>query len=134
MTTLYIGKDFDCFEKLHGWMITEAFYDNVSIYLLLRNGTTVQLEPGGECCAHCYIQHVDGAEVLKNGVIFEVESTSSNRSVVGSGDVVDAWGHRIHTDKGICSIEMRVEHNGYYGGQLEIRTVESYAGEILEDF
>lgn len=30
------------------------------------------------------------------------------------------WGHRILTSKGICTIEMRVDHNGYYSGWLNV--------------
>jgi hypothetical protein len=134
MDRLYLGDDFDRFEKLYGWMVEEAFYDKENIYLSLSGGQKVMLEPRGQCCAYCFIQHVSGADALKNGVILEVETIDGAHEEISDYEVADSWGHRIRTDKGICSIEMRVEHNGYYGGSLNVRSVDSYKGKALDDF
>lgn len=105
------------------------------LYLETDSGS-FRLAPYGDCCAHCYIQHVSGADALAPGaVVMGVEDIAGNREEPSEYDVSDTWGHRIATTKGTCSIEMRVDHNGYYGGSLEIYSHEgALPGVALDDF
>lgn len=114
-------------------------YDSDGGIVLVTNKGIVQLSPEGDCCARCYITDIDGSECLL-GNVKEVESlTRPEVPADECNDVSDVWGHRIHTDNGICTIGMRVDHNGYYGGSLTAckghDDLESY-GDIkpLEDF
>lgn len=101
--------------------VRQAFNDSGDLYLEQADGTFISLRPEGECCASCYIQDLDGSEALQDATILEVEDLSGG-SVEDrdSYQVSDTWGHRIHTTKGICTIGMRVDHNGYYGGRLYV--------------
>lgn len=125
---------------LVGLTITEAKYDGTYIYLICSRGRApdriVVLEPYGDCCAHTYVEHVDCAEALVNAIVTDVQDLeqSSNES---DYEVIDTWGHRIHTDKGICTLDMRTSHNGYYGGHLNVSerdTAVPANAQVLVDF
>lgn len=102
-------------------------YGNSDGLILETNDGYFELNPYGDCCSHCYIQHVDGSEALKDAVILEIENISLP-DVLNPSDVSDVWGYRFHTTKGIFTIEMRLDHNGFYGGELE---VNKFKGENL---
>lgn len=126
-------------DDLVGLEIKKAYSYNGDIVLVTDKGV-IQLSPEGDCCANCYITDIDGSECLL-GNVKEVESlTLPDLSPEEfSDECSDVWGHRIHTDKGICTIGMRVDHNGYYGGTLTARKgneLESYVNDLkpLEDF
>jgi len=99
-----------------------------------------KLTPEGDCCASCYIQHVSGAEALYDAMIFEVETIDSSPEMQAQDTdtdcVSESWGHRIRTSKGYCTIEMRLDHNGYYGGSLECTECENVpeSATTLDDF
>ncbi len=104
--------------ELIGQKTDSVFYDGENIYL-----AGFKLTPKGDCCAHCYIQHVSGSEALENAEIYEVESIDSTPAMQAedrddSCDVSESWGYRFKTSRGYATIEMRVDHNGYYGGSL----------------
>jgi hypothetical protein len=98
-----------------------------------------RLSPWGDCCSSCYVQHVSGTDALAEGAVvayvedIDVEPRAEDEDC--GGEVVDTWGHRITTSKGVCSIEMRLEHNGYYGGALQVtRVAGPIPGIALDDF
>ena len=95
-------------------------------------------EPIGDCCACCYVQHVSGADALASGAVVTSTEDLDLPPVPDdevSGTVTDNWGHRITTTKGTCSIEMRVDHNGYYGGSLHLCIYDGDPeGGTLDDF
>ena len=74
----------------------------------------------GDCCAHCYLAHVSGAENLIDAVITEVYN--SEWKVTGGSkdncDVTESMGTNIKTTKGYVTFESRLDHNGYYGGMI----------------
>ena len=126
-------------KDLVGMKVKKAMMQGGDILLETPEGT-IRLFPEGDCCASCYITDIDGSEALKNSTIKEVEdlvrpALPDNEK---TDEVSDVWGHRIHTTKGIVTIGMRVDHNGYYGGSLY---VSKEKGELrmdtvkdLEDF
>lgn len=129
----------DDFQKLVGKQVENAFYDGTNIYLQLVDNSVVELNPEGDCCSSCYVQHVSGTQALIGGTIERVDSIESEptASEKEHADVLDGWGHRFYvTGKGIFDIEMRLAHNGYYGGGMNIRVVDTvpYGAKQLEDF
>jgi hypothetical protein len=125
-------------EILAGKQIIDARWDGDSIFLNCSNEEHIQLEPYGDCCANCFICNVDGAEALSGASIIEVEDLDlplTDDDVNDDYTTTDVWGHRLKTDKGICTIEMRVIHNGYYGGSLNVYSSrERSEAPLLLDF
>jgi hypothetical protein len=125
------------FEVLLGKKIVRALFTGTNIVLSLADGTHKTLTPDGDCCSECFINDVDGADALKGGTLLRVEDlemTTDPPSEEACG-VVDRWGHRFITDKGTCTIGMRLEHNGYYGGSLYVqKTLEAPDAPELVDF
>jgi hypothetical protein len=121
--------------------IVDARYDDNTdtIHLNLENGY-VSLTPYGDCCANCFIQHVDNADALQDAIVNNVQDLDTELLSIDDdfdyeGSCVNSWGHRILTNKGICTIEMRVIHNGYYGGSLDAKMNDGKSyHELLEDF
>jgi hypothetical protein len=132
-------------ETLAGRHIVSAHFDKTNIELVSHDPLpyhsrtkvhVTRLMPDGDCCSHCFIQHVSGADALQDATIVSVETLETRSENDPNGDVMDSWGHRLTTDKGTCTIEMRLEHNGYYSGQLVLSTFlnETSDAPLLEDF
>ena len=123
-------------DMMVGTEIVSVTYDGDSLYFETNCGT-YRATPYGDCCANCYIQHISGSEALvKGAVIASVEDISlPDVPEEDCCDVSEVWGHKIRTDKGWCTIEMRVDHNGYYGGSLSV-DLQDTCPEVpaLEDF
>jgi hypothetical protein len=123
------------FHDLLGRIVIDTFFNSNDgcLYMATHVGV-VRMRPYGECCAGCYIQHISNSDALRKSVVLRVEEVGSERTNSQHGDVSDVWGHVLHTDKGTCTIEMRVDHNGYYGGSLELENVDRIYGDPVEDF
>lgn len=130
--------------ELIGKSITRAYKDEDCI-LLQCSDANYLLSPSGDCCAVCTINDVDNSQALVDATVLGVEkleinfptprSDKSNEIEGEYMDVVDTWGHRIITTKGICIIGMRLDHNGYYGGSLDLSKLDRpISGVLLEDF
>lgn len=108
-------------QTLVGATIKRAGKFGESLFFLTDRGV-FQGTPYGDCCANCYVQHVSGTDALAAGAVvhsvedIELPPVPDDEK---SDEVSEVWGHRITTSMGVCSIEMRVDHNGYYGGSLE---------------
>jgi|SRR6185436_7672415 len=124
-------------KDLIGLHINRAMYNGTNIFLDTDQGI-VMLEPYGQCCAYCFIQHVSIAYALINSDIISVKDITFFQPIdaLFSNQTIEVWGHSIDTTKGSCTIEMRVEHNGYYGGSLNVSFVEKIPQDSkpLEDF
>jgi hypothetical protein len=77
----------------------------------------------GDCCAKCFVAHVNGVPKRK-AVIFGAHTTEwvekSSWFKKDTDDVVETMGLTLITSEGTMTIETRVEHNGYYGGNVEL--------------
>ncbi len=53
-----------------------------------------------------------------------------------AAEVLTVLAHVITTTRGACTIDMRLNSNGYYGGSLDVETVEAVpnGATVLEDF
>jgi hypothetical protein len=120
-----------------GTRINEVLFHEGDLWFSTPDGF-IKAEPEGDCCASCYVQHIDGADALQGATVAEVESIELPPVPDSEQcDVSDVWGHKIRTDKGHCTIEMRVDHNGYYGGELVFYAVDHAppeAAKRLDDF
>jgi hypothetical protein len=127
-------------QDLVGLRIKDARFLLGDIYLNLVDDVCISLIPMGDCCAHCYIENVSDADALFDSEVLAVEDLECNLSPAEEAsqndyNVIDCWGHRIKTTKGICNIEMRVSHNGYYGGRLEVSSSDGHSNyPMLKDF
>lgn len=124
--------------ELIGIKVANAFWDGRNIYLISTDEKIFRLYPYGDCCSYCYICGVNNPEALKGATILSIEDLEMEESVLVASDprvkgggypnddgeedscVMVVWGHRIHTTKGTCTIDLRVEHNGNYGGWIEV--------------
>lgn len=105
-------------KDLVGAKMVAAWEHGGDLFFVTDKGT-FQGTPYGDCCASCYVQHISGAEALAEGAeVLEVEDIELP-AVEDPVEVSDVWGHKLKTTKGYCTIEMRVDHNGYYGGSLD---------------
>ena len=124
-------------QKLTGKKVNVATWDGERLYFATDAGDFVATS-NGDCCARCYVQHVSGSDALAPGATVRSVEDIEAPPVPKDADsyvVSDTWGHRITTDKGVCTIEMRVDHNGYYGGSLDLTEYEGVlAGKPLDDF
>ena len=80
------------------------------------------------------MQHVEGADSLLGAFVHSVEDISLP-DVEDPCDVSDVWGHKVRIDKGYFVIEMRVDHNGYYGGSLyfsKVKTIPDNAYALVD--
>ncbi len=111
-------------------------YTSPDEILVLETTTgVVHLTPEGDCCARAYLEAVAGAEALTDATITEVEDLECTREERGDSDVLDTWGHRIHTTRGICTLDLRTSHNGWYSGSLSARPgALPEDATVLEDF
>ena len=77
----------------------------------------VTLEGEGECCASCWIEHADGIDPI-GATISEI--TVGGWKVLSDEDmeVSEQGFYVIRTDKGDITLDLRLNHNGYYGGEL----------------
>ncbi len=127
-------------EDLVGKRIHCAMKYANDIYLITTDNKIIHLYPYGECCSECFIQHVSIAYALfADAEVLSIENIASEnmpKDVNAYNCYNEKWGHKIHTTKGICSIEMRLEGSGNYEGCLDIEMVDYIPklAVILDDF
>lgn len=117
-----------------GATILAATKDDEDLLFMTDRGL-YKASPYGDCCANCYVQHISGTDALAPGAVITGVEDIELPPVPDDeqNDVSDVWGHRIVTDKGICSIEMRVDHNGYYGGSLDVTLSDAWPPKVHDD-
>ena len=116
---------YDDWKLIIGKKIKQPFYYDQYVLLEMEDGGIYQLEPEGDCCAHCFFQHINYPDALIGGTIAKVVNVEQDRLKDTDYEVVDVWAHKLITDKGVCMLEMRLEHNGYYGGRMNVRKYPS---------
>lgn len=125
-------------QDLIGLYIKSAYFCNNRDCVYLRlSDKIIELRPEGDCCAQSYIQHVSLSDAFINCTINDIEDLEYQSSTEDNhGGCTDVWGHRFHTSKGTCTIDLRTEHNGYYSGMLTAYEVEDIPenSNLLEDF
>lgn len=113
--TFLIGKSFDEI------LINEGR----DVVVLKSAAETIYLTWSGECCATCYLCHCEGIENLKNSKIMEVENLEwiKIKDKEDGCEVLESMGTRIKTERGVVRFESRLDHNGYYSGEIKISEI-----------
>lgn len=116
--------------NLIGKKVTKAFIDDKKTSVILQlEEEIIQLTWQGDCCAICFLAHVNGIENLINSKIVYIQNTEWKPIIYEDCDVVEQMGTNIKTDKGFVDFESRLEHNGYYGGGIEINKIDAIPNE-----
>lgn len=88
--------------------------------LLDTDQGTFFLSWNGDCCAQCYMCHISGSEALIGATILEVHNAEWVELSNEDCEVVESMGTKFRTTKGYVDFETRLEHNGYYGGEITV--------------
>ena len=145
------------FKELIGKRINGIFLGNDRWTLAFRDteGRWYRFDTSNDCCNSVYVNHINGVDcVRKNGDIFDVmrgalvlgaedkgwgENHSWSEADGGEyGEVIQDGFWTIATDRGYIDIEVRNDHNGYYGGSFDasgsgVEDVEDLE-EVTNDF
>jgi hypothetical protein len=118
------------FTNLIGKRINGIFVDETRTELAFRTteGRYLGYVTCGDCCNSVYINHFSGADVVGEGNSFDLLRGALVLAVEDKGwtedreegyGVVQEGFWTIKTDRGYIDLEVRNEHNGYYGGHIE---------------
>jgi hypothetical protein len=122
------------FKNLIGKRINGIFVNDDHTILVFRS-TGGDLHPysiSGDCCNTVYINHLQGVNVIGEGNVFDLirgalvlsaEDKEWKPAIQQEGEefyeVVEDGFFTICTDRGYIDLELRNEHNGYYGGHID---------------
>lgn len=91
--------------------------DNMYLRFVADDGNVITYFAEGDCCAIAWIAGVSGM-VEPPFTILNARLASYTSKERASFEVLDTGTYLIYTDKGTIAVELRVSHNGYYGGSL----------------
>ena len=117
-------------EVLHGKTIESVWADKGGYYIkfVTTEGEEFTWMAVGDCCAHAFVNSYEGINDLFGSEVTKVVVsgvTTVTTDDIGDYDVVDTEWIRFHNKWGESLVlELRTEHNGYYGGWLEPATKE----------
>lgn len=112
-------------KRLIGHIIQNiTFNEEDDTIVIVTDKSKFYLTPEGDCCAHAYIYDFDqnAARAICGQMIHEAHTYGfdSEDHYYGS---MDTEFYSIQTHGGDLDIELRTEHNGYYGGRLNISEI-----------
>ena len=135
------------FTSLVGQRINGIFVNDNHTELAFRTteGRYLGYATCGDCCNTVYINHFTGADVVGEGNAFDILRGALVLAVEDKGwtenradgyDVVQEGFWTIRTDRGYIDLEVRNEHNGYYGGHIteDDEPDMAFFKELREDF
>ncbi|PEO25837.1 DUF7448 domain-containing protein [Bacillus wiedmannii] len=132
-----LGESGD-FTLLVGKTIEKVFVGNDKWSLrFVTNDGVVEWDTENDCCNEVWFEHLDDLDALTGATVFEVEDDGSGDWEDISeedeyGDVLERAFWKIKTNQGVCTIEVRNSHNGYYGGRVN-ETSSEHEREFFED-
>lgn len=145
------------FNNLIGKRINGIFLGNDNWTLVFRDteGRFYRYDTQNDCCNSVFVNHIIGVDCVGKGNSFDLlrgalvtgaedKEWTDNRNWTPEdggeyGDVIQDGFYTLKTDRGYIDIEVRNDHNGYYGGSFcsvkdtELTTIEDLY-EIHEDF
>jgi hypothetical protein len=139
------------FTNLIGKRINGIFVNGEQDQVVFRTteGRYLGFATCGDCCNTVFINHFSGADVVGEGNSFDLlrgalvtktedKGWSENETKVEGWSVTQDGFFTITTDRGYIDLEVRNEHNGYYGGhvtELDQEDIDlSELKQLLEDF
>jgi len=145
------------FKNLIGKRITGIFLGNDAWTVVFRTtgGEYFRYDTENDCCNSVYINHITGVDAVGRGDSFDLlrgalvtggedkEWTEDREWTEADGgkygDIISDGFFTLHTDRGYIDIEVRNDHNGYYGGRFEenekvnLENIEDLK-QVFEDF
>jgi len=107
-------------------VISASINDDKDVIVLQTETGPLYLSWVGNCCSHCYLAHISGAENLTGSTILNIENAEWTQPFEEEGyEVTQTMGSKIMTSNGYVDFETRLDHNGYYSGKIRIS--EGYA-------
>lgn len=97
--------------------------------------SVLTLETEGDCCSESWVEHISNPDAchmarferwVETDIQPEMESLSENERAMYTNGELKFYYYEIHTDKGVTTIEMRNESNGYYGGWIKYGHISPY--------
>ena len=137
------------FDNLIGHRINGVFLarDNWTILFRTTEGKYFRYDTSNDCCNTVWINHINGLNILGEGDVFDLmrgalvtgaedKEWTDDRNWTEAdggdyGDVIQDGFYTLKTDRGYIDIEVRNDHNGYYGGSFD--AVEEVRLETFED-
>lgn len=135
---MYDGIDLKL-EELIGKEIVSAFINKQKdIVLLITKQGPLYLSWTGDCCSKCFLANISGSDILIGSIILEVKNIEWTLTPESAEEdsVVETMGTILITNKGHITLESRLEHNGYYGGQIKVSNkapIDQYNSYLSED-
>ena len=117
-----MGYRTECYDRLLDATVSQIQLNDARDTLsLVTDKGTFSFYTDGDCCSRSWIAGMEGVAALLGSPIQEVADLDLGkpRENVGSYDIVQFYGWKIRTLRGIFVLEFRNESNGYYGGSLE---------------
>jgi hypothetical protein len=120
------------FKNLIGKRINGVFLNDSKDRLAFRTigGDVFTYYTCGDCCNTVYINHMSGLDIVGKDNTFDLLRGvlvlgAEDKEWITRSDIEDAYEviedgfFTIKTDRGYIDLEVRNEHNGYYGGRVE---------------
>lgn len=118
-----ISEKVQSLDRLIGKKVIKLLFNEEknSLAFLLDTLRLERFNCHGECCSDSWIEHVSELDNLLRGKVTKIDYIDIDTDQDG-----EEWGEKetliyrfdIHTEAGICTMEMRNHSNGYYSGQL----------------
>lgn len=118
----------DCFVGLVGKTVDAVYYHagNSVLAMVTADGEVHGFSAYGDCCANAYFEAPEQAG-FDQIIGHEVTACDERGGGTFEGDDVanDVTFYSIKTARGVADVELRVSHNGYYGGDVAPTKVDA---------
>ena len=133
-------EDTETFSELVGCKVLKVYSDKNRrmAFQVVTEEKKVQIlyyKTYGDCCNHVFFNSTNGIKSLIDNVITKTTESNWNRIKSEDCDVIESIKWTLHTNNGYTDIEVRNEHNGYYGGVVRFKEAIDFVHirEFLEE-
>lgn len=102
--------------ELHGRVVESVWTSYCGLAIQFADGTVALYKAEGDCCAYAWIEHAEIYD-FKGPIISAVAAGSSVLQEL-KNEYLDQEFITFRTEYGRLIIDLRVSHNGAYGGSL----------------
>jgi tricorn protease-like protein len=107
------------FEDLVGVTVLAVEYTD-EVITLFAEDAEYHLIAYGDCCALAYYEKPDGIDEFAGRKILKAEEKDYDSLYAFDGDSHDLYFYTLSTMSMDLDITLHLEHNGYYGGHIEV--------------